>query len=96
VITIGRYHQSGGPPDSNLGLQTCGLGEPEDAVDGDLLKAACEDAGHGAARETCAVGQLGMSESPAIDLTKHGRDQLRLEDGLEAAALRELVLTISP
>jgi hypothetical protein len=65
---------SGGSPDPDLGFQARGLDEPEDTVDGDLLEAPREDASHRGTREPSARSELGMGQSPAIDLTKYSSD----------------------
>src|SRR5581483_6942797 len=67
----------------------CGLDEPEHAIDRDFLQAPREDTRNGASRKAGARGKVGMREPPSIDLSQDGRDELRLEDGLEATALRD-------
>ena len=70
---------SGGAPDTDIGFQTCGLDEPQHAIDRDLLQAPREDARDGAPGKTGVRGKVGMRESPSIDLSQDGRDELCLE-----------------
>jgi hypothetical protein len=80
---------SGRATDPDVGFQPCGFYEPQHAIDRDLLQAPRENARDGTSGKAGVCGQLGMREASSSDLTQDSRDELCLEHGLEATALRD-------
>jgi hypothetical protein len=91
VVRVRRKNRgaSGSAPDPNIGFQPSRLDEPQHAIDRHLLRAPREDTGNGTSRKAGVRGKLGMGEAASVDFSQDGRDELRLEDGLEATALRD-------
>src|SRR5262245_56666044 len=84
-----RSAGSGRAPDPDVGFQPCSFYEPQHAIDGDLLQTPRENARDGASGKAGVRGQLRMREASSIDLPQDSRDELCLEDCLEAAAFRD-------
>lgn len=76
------------PSDPDVGFEPRRLDEPQDPVDSNLLQASRQDPRHGATGEAGARGKLRVREPPATHLPEDGGDQLRLDYGLQPAALR--------
>jgi hypothetical protein len=76
----------GSSPHFHMRLQSGGIHEPQDSVDRDLLQAAAENSGNCATRQLGPSREFRVGQLLSLHLIDHGRDQLRLDDGLRRPA----------